>query len=80
MSVSPAFSPVRPETGCPLPVYTAENTRMGAEGERVERESVMSFPSWESSIVPDIGEPFHGAYRTLSGFLPPRLRWALSTP
>ncbi len=80
VSVSPAFSPVSPGTGCPERVYTAENSRMGAPARRVERESAMSFPPKESSIVPAMGAPFHGAYSTLSGFFPARPRWAVSMP
>ena len=53
---------------------------MGAEGARVVRERVISFPRNERSIVPAIGAPFHGAYSTLSGFFPPRPRWAVSMP
>ena len=53
---------------------------MGAEGMRVVRERVMSFPPNVISIVPAIGEPLHGAYSTLSGFFPARPRWAVSMP
>lgn len=60
-SVSPAVAPVSPGTGSAVPVYTALNSRMGAEAVRVERVSVISRPPYSSSIEPDIGAPDQGA-------------------
>ena len=59
--VSPAVAPVSPGTGSAVPVYTALNSRMGAEAVRVERVSVTSRPPYCISIEPDIGTPDQGA-------------------
>jgi len=61
VSFSPAVWASSQSTGMPVPVRTAENSRMGAEGERLVRVSVMSIP-WElSSMEPSMGVPDQGA-------------------
>ena len=47
---------------CPgVPVYTAENSRIGAEAVFVVRTTVISRPSFSISMLPCMGAPDHGA-------------------
>ena len=74
VSRSPASLSVSAETLRFVPVYTAENARMGPAGP-VDRRSVISFPSQDSSSVPSGAVPSQGAYSSRSDlvpFLPPR--------
>ncbi len=61
VSASPAFAPVMPSTGTFVPVYTAENSRIGADAVFVVRTSVISRPALSICMLPCIGSPDHGA-------------------
>ena len=58
---SPTLEASMPGTASSVPVYVAENWRIGAFAAFVERVSVMSRPPWLSSIVPLMGLPVQGA-------------------
>ena len=59
VSCSPVSAACSAETGSPVPVYTAEKSRMGPLAP--ERRSVMSFPCQVRSIRPHMGVPSQGA-------------------
>ena len=79
-SFSPAETPVRPGTGSAVPLYTAENSRIGAEALLVDRVSVIARPPYSISILPDMGLPDQGRYLSLSGRKPLFTRSEESTP
>ena len=80
VSISPALFPFKPSMGTLVPVYTAENSRIGADAVFVVRVMVISLPPLSSCMLPCIAEPDHGAKRILSGKKPAFWRSELSTP